>query len=375
MPFTPEVPPNSILTECEVPGGNSLSSGAREYQADFEQSGFSLSGTSTTRRPDAISLDYLTAFTLGPYAIGDVNTEGSYSRAWKARVAGNLVYIAKANDTNTAWAAEMLLFTNTGAAIREIDVAFEQLGRPVVCAEKADGHIWIYFYDPVTPAGFKFLDFGLGRTPRCVLDNPPDVTDSDVVVFFIDDVQNRIVHLTQRDRYLVRVAVALPVTSANTYLEDAVITRGNRVAVYYSTRNTGTGRYSIDRLATTLYPVTLGVESVAHAASFTPGGSFLVVILQDAGMEVSAVSLAAALQSGILVVVVTDYAMPSESVSLAASVQSGILRDLLISTLTEESVSLAAAMQSGELRDQLFHDLEPESVSLAASIISGTLAP
>lgn len=375
MPFTPEVPPSSIIAACASNVVGTLTSAPREYEADFEEAGYSLSGTSTTRRPDAISLDYLTAYTFGPYAIGDVNTEGAYSRPWKCRVSGNSVYVAKANDSNTAWMAETLLFTNTGAAIREIDVSFEQLGRPVVCAEKADGHIWIYFFDPVTPAGFKFLDFGLGRTPRCVLDNPPDVTDSDVIVFFIDDVQNRIVYLTQRDRYLVKVAVALPVTSSLNFLEDAVITRGNRVAVYYSTRNVGTGRYDIARIATTLYPVILELESVSHVAAFTPGASTLVVILQDATLTVESVSHAASVQSGILVVVVTDYTMVVESVSLAASVQSGELRDLLIATLTEESVSLAAAMQSGELRDQLQYTMEQESVSLAASIISGTLAP
>lgn len=45
--------------------------GARQFQADFDTPTDGNAGTSTSRRPDAVSLDYRTAFALGPAAIGE----------------------------------------------------------------------------------------------------------------------------------------------------------------------------------------------------------------------------------------------------------------------------------------------------------------
>jgi hypothetical protein len=47
---------------------------ARDRQGEFETAGHSTAGASTERRPDAISLDYLTAHTLGPAANEDITS-------------------------------------------------------------------------------------------------------------------------------------------------------------------------------------------------------------------------------------------------------------------------------------------------------------
>ena len=68
--------------------------GVREYQIDFETEGHQLDGLSTTRRPDAASLDYRTAFTMGPVALGDTS-EGLIEWTWRARCEGRAIYLAR----------------------------------------------------------------------------------------------------------------------------------------------------------------------------------------------------------------------------------------------------------------------------------------
>ena len=55
-----------------------------ERKGDFEKPTFSLSGVSTDIRPDALSFDHLTAFSLGPIAIGDTS-KGVVFKPWRIR--------------------------------------------------------------------------------------------------------------------------------------------------------------------------------------------------------------------------------------------------------------------------------------------------
>jgi hypothetical protein len=190
---------------------------ARDRQGEFETAGHSTAGASTERRPDAISLDYLTAHTLGPAANEDI-TSGLVARVWRARheatPGGGRVLLARANadvgEEVTAYEAEVELFTYAGAEIVELDVAFDQAGAPIVITERPTGaggapELWLYWYDPFA-ADQVFSLVGPGRTPRCLLDDPGDLSQSDIVLVYINEdagATGAVCYRQQRDRYLI----------------------------------------------------------------------------------------------------------------------------------------------------------------------------
>lgn len=181
----------------------------REFRDDFNTSGHSVVGASIDRRPDAVSMNYLTAATQGPLSIGDVG-DGLQTRLWKLRDDRGTIRVCRCNESNTIWEAESVLFTYdfNVAPILELDFAFEQAGRPVVVAERASG-LWLYWFDPLL-SGFTFAHLGEGRTPRCVLDDSdPLSTSSDVLMFYIrggsDTPGDRgaVCYRMQRERYAI----------------------------------------------------------------------------------------------------------------------------------------------------------------------------
>lgn len=72
----------------------------REYFYEFNLPEMRFRNASITLRPDAISSDYLTSFTVGPQEQGDVSG-GILNRLWKTRVdnAQQRVFVAKANNS------------------------------------------------------------------------------------------------------------------------------------------------------------------------------------------------------------------------------------------------------------------------------------
>lgn len=243
--------------------------GKRELTSDFL--GRRTSNVSTTKRPDAITFDYLTTFSLGPIDIGDL-TQGVINRPWYVRAdnASKTIYIARSNDTNTAWLPETILFTWVGDAISEIDLSFEQAGRPVVCAERTvlgNKEVWLYWYKPFASA-FVFEKFDNGRTPRIVLDNPPDITNSDVEFFYLKPTVG-LVYRTQRDAYAV-VRTTPHVDEVDWYLEDVFYTNNWRVSLLLVKHNPG-GQYVKKRMETALMPVFFipNTEGMAVGMSLT----------------------------------------------------------------------------------------------------------
>lgn len=261
--------------------------GRREKLADFV--GFTSTNSSKTRRPDALTFDYLTAFCPGPVANGDVS-QGVVPFAWRCRVENpsafdftGRVYISRENDTHDGWEPEVELFTFTGDRIDEVDIAFEQAGRPVVCAERS-GHVWLYWFNTVSSA-FEFTDFGIGRTPRVILDNPLNTSDSDVLLFYLS--VTKLVLLQQRDRYTVEIETPFGVDDSY-FIEDVVKMRDSRIRVLLSRRDSTTGKYSSSFIDSTLYPVVVIEEG------FTPNVSFLdaslVSVIIDSALDVDAFS-------------------------------------------------------------------------------------
>jgi hypothetical protein len=211
---------------------------------------------SITKRPDAISFSYLTAFSFGPVRQADESL-GALDRVWRIRTTGNDVYLARANDANDAYVEEVLLFSFAGVAAIEIDVAFDQQANVVVAVERPTGaggssEIWVYFFDS-SVAQYVFTNFGAGRTPRAILDDPFEPTANDVLIFYMDDVGNQIVYRQQRDRYA--VIYPIPATTAtNTYLEDAYKAQDGRIHIVYSVHDPVLGQYLLYHRESGLYP-------------------------------------------------------------------------------------------------------------------------
>lgn len=257
----------------ECPEPKTPEPGDREYREDFDTETHETEGTSIDLRPDAISVDHQTAFTLGPIAIADPS-QGLLVRVWRVRYDGEVVWITPARMDNGSWLTEIALFSVQDGLgpLTEIDFAFEQTGNPVVCAERPTGpdgspEIWIYFYDPTIP-GQVFRNFGTGRTPRALLDRPLEIADSDVCVFYIDDERSQLVYRQQRERY--EVVYETPVrTDENTFVEDVAKRDDRRVVVLYSQRDPDTGRYELRQLTSLLPPITIDVEVLRTSQALT----------------------------------------------------------------------------------------------------------
>lgn len=237
----------------------------RQFQADFATALATLSNASIIRRPDAISLDYLTSFSRGPVAIGDVS-QGTVPFIWRVRVTNDplglnsQVFFTRETSDQTNWNPDTLLFSFAGPPITEIDCAFDQSGRIVVVAERPSSgpEVWIYWFNPLHGV-FEFDDFGAGRTPRAILDNPDDPTNSDIQVFYIHDSVG-IVYRQQRDAYSIEHTT--PIASfANTFLEDVVKLTDTRLRVIFSIRDPHAGTYSLGFLESLLFPYLTDVET------------------------------------------------------------------------------------------------------------------
>lgn len=179
--------------------------GVKEYRNQFAANAPILEdGVSIDRRTDAISLDYLTCFTLGPIQLADFSA-GPIDRPWRIRAVGNVVYSARLNAARSGFDPEVELFRFAGVPPTEIDAAFDQAARILVCMERATGpgntpELWVYFYDPLIP-GYTLKLFGQGRTPRAVLDDAVDSSNADILVFYLND-NVGMCYRVQRDRYL-----------------------------------------------------------------------------------------------------------------------------------------------------------------------------
>lgn len=251
--------------------------GIREFSADFAQD--LEPNVSLTRRPGALTLDYLTCFTIGPKNLADT-TAGAVDRAWKIRYDAptKSFYAARANDTNTDWLPETFLFTHVGDPFDEIDAAFDQQAHIVVAGQRT-GHVWIYYFNGLI-GDFAFEDFGSGRTPKILLDNPFDVSNSDVLVFYIDDAANKIKFRQQRDRYLVAYDTPAAGDLVNSYIEDAIRSRDYRIHVYWSTRHDLTGKYTLDHIETTMFPAPIWPEGfIKLTAELVAGGTLAKILL------------------------------------------------------------------------------------------------
>lgn len=182
-----------------------------------------------------------------------------------------------ANAAFTRWLDDTLLFTFSGAPIVESDSAFEQSGRVVFTAERIinnQSQIWLYWFDPVLNR-FVFQFFAFGRNPRVLLDNPLNTTDSDVLLFYIRSIDQKIVYRQQRDRYAIEretPIAAIPHSYVDLYLQDVAKGRDGRLVIIYAQHTINSGKWNYGRLESALYPLVLDVDSImATKAAFQSG--------------------------------------------------------------------------------------------------------
>jgi hypothetical protein len=211
-------------------GLNSI--GSKEFQAEFYALNARVDrGLSLDRRPDAISYDYLTAFSLGPIQLGDFSA-GPVNRPWYVRASGSQIFAARQNDTADGFDDETLVFQFAGVGATEIDAAFDQSAHILVAMERPTGagdspEIWIYYFDPFS-ASYQLVNFGRGRTPRAALDDILDSSNADILVFYIAD-DTGLCWRQQRERYLVervvtQAAPTIPDTSLMTMVGPLTFT-------------------------------------------------------------------------------------------------------------------------------------------------------
>ena len=350
--------------------------GILELVADFQANQTQIdSGLSLLRRPDAISFDYLVAYSFGPVAQGDIS-EGPIARVWRVRAQGNQVFAARANDAGSGWDADTVLFMHSGDLIVELDSAFDQNARITVVCERPTGvgetpELWVYWYDSVV-ADFVFQNFGPGRTPKTILDNPRDVTNSDVLIFYVSDDVDGLVYRQQRDRYLVEYVTPV-VGSVDMFAEEAVITENGRVQVLFARR--ANGRYSLDRLVSGLYPQIPDTEQVILGYAAVSGTIVVLVLLTEAEDDIG---LGYAPLSGTLGSPTIEYlTYDIEELEIGYAPISGALILPLInhSTYDREDLDLAYAPQSGILPQVVIdHSVfDREDIELGYAPQSGTL--
>lgn len=233
---------------------------------------------SLTQRLDAISRDYRIAFSMGPVLVGDTSA-GVFARVWRVEATydeGLLtgeVLLAGSNEAGDGWDPPVVLFAYSGAAATEIDVVFDQNGNAYVCAERASGvdgalEVWMYWFNP-NAGTFIFEMMSPGKTPRLLLDAPyVDSTLSDVLLFYLNDTNQRVEFRVQRE--LFDIANLVPVdkwfdietgsnilqdSTENLYLEEVAKAKDYRLHVIVSLHNPITGQYHLLVTESAPYPV------------------------------------------------------------------------------------------------------------------------
>lgn len=126
-----------------------------QKQADFETPTHGVEDASTEVRPDAVSVDFLTAWTTGPYAIGDNETEGPESRLWRARVIDQgTVWLARSTLARDQWEPEVAIVKYSASQpIEELAVGFTVWGDIVIIGQRPTGpgdtpELWIATSNP-----------------------------------------------------------------------------------------------------------------------------------------------------------------------------------------------------------------------------------
>lgn len=194
----------------------------RETYADWTSptGTITLQNSSLDLRPGAVTQDYKAAFSYGPIEVGNL-ISGSINRVWRARaVSASLSSsVIISNEVSGGFSPESTLFTfvhGVSGTISELDIGFGSDGRPVIAAQRNadDGvpAVWLYWFNPFV-ANFVFQQFqSQSITPRIILDNPEDIGNSDLLLFYVNRNTGQVYYRQQRDQYGIEYLVPTPVS-------------------------------------------------------------------------------------------------------------------------------------------------------------------
>jgi hypothetical protein len=139
-------------------------------------------------------------YEMGGVAIQDPS-QGLLVQLWRVRViAGAFIYIDAPNTP------PFLLLTDVN--ISEVDLAFDQNMFPFV-TYVSNGLIKFYWYDPLAAQFVTSTILEFAWTPRCTLDDkrPFDVSNSDIILMYVNLLSGQIVYRIQRERYATEHAI------------------------------------------------------------------------------------------------------------------------------------------------------------------------
>lgn len=286
--YTNAVYPGDVLELVDIQSlpfpRTDVNTGWREFKQEFntEDSGFD--GLSSTTRPDAIALDGKTDYCLGPIVNGDPSS-GLLNKLWRVQFRDQSCYLK-----DLELGSEELLF-NFDDEVRETSLAFDQNGRATVCWNSGgeDNVIYLYWFDPFL-AEFTIAKFGSGRTPRLVLDNPEDVTQSTILLFYVNDLVDRVVYRAQSDRYANEAKTGIAAVQ-NLYILRARFTRNYRIQLVYGLHWPELGKWTIGSAASLLYPIPAGPDSFDVGHTTISGQLDVVFIVYDSD-EVESIDFA-----------------------------------------------------------------------------------
>lgn len=367
--------PGTETPEVETPPA-ALGSGLRQFLADFDTDTRRITdNASLLRRPDAVTFDYLKAYSLGPVAIGD-SSEGAYSYVWRVRVDNSekKVYVCRENGASWGTEIELFEFASLGT-VTECDLGFEQAGRAVVVLN-IGSELHLYWFDPIA-ADFVLENLGSGRTGRLILDNPLDTSESDVLLFYVNDAVGKIQFRQQRDRY--EDVYDTPVVDATEYhyIEEVFRATDNRVVFYYSIRNPTLGTYTIRRRESTLYPFILDHDELT-AEIEVQSGLLEDIVIEHVLFDIDALDIDFAIQSGILTTpVILHTLFDKDSIDVEQLIQSAAL---VLVTITHTLYDIDAVDVEMEVRSGILlfcvieHSLyDMDSLDVEQLVQSGSL--
>lgn len=134
----------------------------------------------------------------GPIELSDAD-QGLLVKIWTARVGGEGL-----NEvTVTAPGSDITELFSRANEIKEISLAFDQNGQPLVAFVEDDGGSWLYWYDPV-PAEYTFLELPSGVVnPRITMDDPRTFMNgrNDVILAYVR--AGTLHYRQQRDRFTI----------------------------------------------------------------------------------------------------------------------------------------------------------------------------
>lgn len=329
--------------------------------------------SSRDRRPDAVTFDYLTVFSFGPVAMQDPSG-GTLNSAWRARYVDGSIRLAR--SLGDSWEEEVELFEIEDGLAEpvEIDLAFTFSGDPVVCLERPTGpaaasEIWIYYFDATIP-GFLLENFGDGRNPRAVIDQPTNPAEADVQVFYVSNVLNALVHRQQRDRYADEYFIAN--AGEDTFLQEALIRKDKRIELVIAVRNEETGRYSLDSVLSELYPVGVQTEEVQISHLLTDVVLRVTLFLYTTETEDINVShtLLIDLHNTLLL-----YSPLSEELDVFHSLLVEMRNLLLLYDADSEDVNLSHSIVEVIVTPAILFESVPEELDLTHSLTSVLMEP